>query len=169
MCAFLMLYEISIFWANFKHCFQIKCKTLITFFAVWVDEVTQQQLSFPSFYWLPFIVSAWFTPPWHFTIKKAVLVDLIMLHYQGRKKEKKIVVELSSLVLYSLLVKLGGTVRVTRAEMIIFVMERNKNLMNLDPWRKCTRTFSNLIILARFTKHAVEVKKVLLVKCRLSN
>ena len=56
-----------------------------------------------------------------------------MLHYQGRKKEKKIVVELSSLVLYSLLVKLGGTVRVTRAEMIIFVMERNKNLMNLDP------------------------------------
>ena len=118
-----MLYEMSLFWANFKHCFQIKCKTLITFFAVWVDEVTQQQLSFPSFYWLPFIVSAWFTPPWHFTIKKAVLVDLIMLHYQGRKKEKKIVVELSSLVLYSLLVKLGGTVLVSRKS-------RNDHLCN---------------------------------------
>ena len=56
-----------------------------------------------------------------------------MLHYQGRKEEKKIVAELSSLGLYSLLVKLGGTVRVARAEMIIFVMKRNKNLIILDP------------------------------------
>lgn len=58
-----------------------------------------------------------------------------MLHYQGRKEEKKIVAELSSLVLYSLLVKLGGTILISRnkSRMIIFVMKRNKNLIILDP------------------------------------
>ena len=57
-----------------------------------------------------------------------------MLHYQGRKKEKKIVVELSSLVLYSLLVKLGGTVLVSRKSRNDHLCnEKKQDLMILDP------------------------------------